>query len=200
MVITKSLTILGAGDTSTFIDASGVSGAGTIFDIHNLTSGAVTIDGFSIKTGLADTVASNGIIVYGLSGGATVTISNNTIEGNPSAAGTAKDNYSLYFYGSDESAVLVLDKNVVKGGGDNTILIERWLGPLSITGNTISRPAQDTSSSSAIYAMTYGGQAVTGRQLIDNNTFEMAGGVARNDVITFSPAYINPGGTSTTGS
>ncbi len=175
--ITKPLTILGHGQADTFLDRSTNATAGDVVDIHNL-SGDVRVDGFTVKTGPASSVASNGIHIYSLTGPGTITISNNTIWGVQSAIQTAKDNYGLIAgYFTATTPKLVFDHNTVRGGSDNPILIEKWMGPTEITNNTLyQNPLKDLSSSDVIFMMNHDGSHNNAKQLISCNTIDMGWG------------------------
>ena len=198
--ITKPLTLQGAGKTLTFMDRSANASAGTVVTIHNLT-GNVKVDGFTIKTGPASSVNSNGVSISGLTGAGTITISNNEIWGVQSATATAKDNYGLIAgYFTVTTPKLVFDSNVVHGGSDNPVLIEKWMGPTEITNNTLyQNPQKDFSSSDVIFMMNHDGAAVTARQLISGNTIDMGWGTVytsstRGVGISIASSYT--GGTS----
>jgi len=175
--ITKPLIILGHGQADTFIDRSANTTAGDVVSIHDM-SGDVKVDGFTIKTGPASTVASNGIHIYGLTGPGSITISNNTILGVQSAVSTVKDNYGLIAgYFTATTPKLVFDHNTVRGGSDNPILIEKWMGPTEITNNYLyQNPLKDFNSSDVIFMMNYDGSHNNAKQLISDNTIDMGWG------------------------
>ena len=195
--ISKALTILGAGQLTTFIDQSGNAAAGTVITIHNL-SGNVTFDGFTVKTGPASIVASNGIHINNLTGPGTITISNNVIWGVQSATQTAQINFGLIAgYFTATTPKLVFDHNVVHGGSDNPILIEKWMGPTEITNNTLyQNPLKDFSTSDVIFMMNYGGSHNTQKQLISGNTIDMGWGTTNQRGAGISIASSYTGGTA----
>ena len=178
----KPLSILGQGSSLSFIDRSATPLAGNVVSIYNL-SGNVTLDGFTFKTGPASTFASNGISISNMTGPGTITISNNEIWGVQSATQTAQINYGLIAgYFSVTTPKLVFDNNIVHGGSDNPILIEKWMGPTEITNNTLyQNPLKDFSSSDVIFMMNYGGTTNTAKQLIKGNTFDMGWGTVYNN-------------------
>ena len=171
--INKAITLTGAGSGTTFIDESGSSTAGNVVAIAGLT-GNVTLSGFTIKTGTASTVASSAISLSNNSGG-TININNCVLTAVQSASGTAFDNYGLIAgYGS--TSALVFDNNTVNGGGDNPVLIERYVGPVSITNNTIYHGPDDSASKDVIFIMNYGATDITTPQIISGNTIDVGGG------------------------
>jgi hypothetical protein len=175
--IQKPLSVLGAGANQTFIDQSGNSSAGTVVTIKNL-NGDVTFNGFTVKTGPASTVDSNGIYVggSGLTGG-TITISDNVIQCWQSANGTVKDNFGLIAgYFTSTTPKLVFARNTVYGGGSNPVLIEKWAGPTEITNNYFNNGIKNDEASDVIFMMNYGGTANNQKQLISGNTFDMGWG------------------------
>jgi hypothetical protein len=200
MDITKPLTILGQGQTTTFIDRSANASAGTVVSIHNL-SGNVKVDGFTIKTGPASSVASNGISISALTGPGTITISNNTIWGVQSATETAEDNFCLIAgYFTATTPKLVFDHNTVHGGsGGNPILIEKWMGPTEITNNILDNGIKDYGNSDVIFMMNYSGSHNTQKQLISHNTIDMGWGTIydsshRGTGISVVGSFTPPGG------
>jgi len=200
MDITKPLTILGQGQTTTFIDRSANASAGTVVSIHNL-SGNVKVDGFTIKTGPASSVASNGISISALTGPGTITISNNTIWGVQSATATAKDNFCVIAgYFTATTPKLVFDHNTVHGGsGGNPILIEKWMGPTEITNNILDNGIKDYGNSDVIFMMNYSGSHNTQKQLISHNTIDMGWGTIydsshRGTGISVVGSFTPPGG------
>ena len=114
--IQKPLSLLGQGAATTIIDVSANSSAGNAVAIHNLT-GNVMVDGFTIRTGPATSVASSGFVVGALTGTGLVTISNNVIWCVQSSLGTPYDNMGFYAYSSTPTdGKLVFDHNVIHGG------------------------------------------------------------------------------------
>jgi len=195
--ITKPLVVLGQGITNTFLDRSSNTTAGNVVNIHDL-AGNVKVDGFSIKTGPASSVASNGIHISGLTGPGTITVSNNEIWGVQSATQTTEDNYGLIAgYFTATTPKLVFDHNIVHGGSDNPILIEQWMGPTEITNNTISQnPLKDYSSSDVIFMMNHDKGHNTAKQLISGNTIDMGWGTTNQRGAGISVASSYTGGTS----
>jgi len=176
ILIQKPLSVLGAGANQTYIDQSGNSSAGTVVTISNL-NGNVTLSGFTIKTGPASTVNSNGIYVggSGLTGG-TITISDCVIQG---CLGNTKDNFGLIAgYLTSTSPRLVFTRNTVYGAGNNPALVEKWLGPTEITDNYLCQfPTKVvTTGSDILFMMNYGGTTITQNQLISGNTFDLGWG------------------------
>jgi parallel beta-helix repeat protein len=175
MDIAKPLTILGSGSATTIIDRSTDATAGDIVYIHDL-NGNLIIDGFTFKTGPASAIFSNGLHIVSVTGG-TCTISNNIIIAYQSTNGTAMQNYGVIAgYGS--TAKLVFDNNTVYGGGDNPVLIERWLGLTEITNNLIHRGPEiitDASGKDVIFMMNYDTDN-NNLQLISGNTIDLSGG------------------------
>ncbi len=177
IVIQKPVQVIGEGASSTFIDLSSDPNAGTVVTIQNL-NGDVTLSGFTIKTGPASQVASNGIYVGGggLTGG-TITISDCVIRCHQVPEGTVEDNFGLIAgYLSSAAPKLIFTRNKVYGGGSNPVLIERWLGPTEITYNEFDNGVKDDEASDVIFMMNYGGTTITAKQLIAYNTFDMGWG------------------------
>ena len=177
VAINKALTVIGQNPTvPTAIDLSGNPTGGTVVTIPGGTTGNVTFKGFSLVTGPAATVNSNGIHVTspGASGG-TVTIQNNEIHTVQSAAGTAMENYG-FIAGYGSTSALLFDNNKVYGGGDNPVLIERWLGQVDFTNNTVYRGPDDSTTKDAIFVMNYGASNITTLQRFEGNTIDMSGG------------------------
>ncbi|MCX6223881.1 MAG: right-handed parallel beta-helix repeat-containing protein [Bacteroidia bacterium] len=196
MDIAKSIQVLGQGPANTIVDRSLNTTAGDIVYIHNL-SGDVKVDGFTIKTGPASSVASNGVNIRTLTGPGTITISNNEIWGVQSATQTAKINYGLIAgYFTVTTPKLVFDNNKVFGGSDNPILIEKWMGPTEITNNFLyQNPLKDFSASDVIFMMNYGGSHNTQKQLISGNTIDMGWGTTNQRGAGISVASSYTGGT-----
>ena len=157
----------------------------------DVTAGSVLIEGFSIETGAATLVGSNGIDVSSISDGVTVTIHANAVRGRQGVTDLTPDNFPVYAHntGGGSTAELVLTDNVLYGGGDNTLLLEGWRGPILVSGNTIHRPAQDTSTTSVIFTMNYGNVDATGAEVFEGNTIVMSGGSTRADVITVASGF-----------
>jgi hypothetical protein len=175
VLIQKPLSVLGASANTTYIDLSGNSSVGTVVTIKNL-NGDVTFTGFTVKTGPASTVDSNGIAVSGLTGG-TITISDNVIQCWQSASGTVEDNFGLIAgYFTSTTPKLVFTRNTVYGGGDNPVLIEKWAGPTEITNNYFDNGIKNDEASDVIFMMNYGGTTNNQKQLISGNTFDMGWG------------------------
>ena len=191
LVISQALTLRGAGIGATIVDASADTAAGNILAVHDVTAGSVLIEGFSIETGAATLVGSNGIDVSSISDGVTVTIHANAVRGRQGVTDLTPDNFPVYAHNTSggSTADLVLTDNVLYGGGDNTLLLEGWRGPILVSGNTIHRPAQDTSSTSVIFTMNYGNIDATGAEVFEGNTIVMSGGSFRADVITVASGF-----------
>jgi hypothetical protein len=197
--IQKPLSLLSAGASTTNIDRSANPAAGTVVTIHNL-AGNVTLNGFTIKTGPASTVASNGIHISNLTGPGTITITNNIIWGVQSATGPAKDNFPLIAgYFAVTTPKLVFDHNIVHGGGSNPILIEKWMGPTEITNNTLDNGIKDDEASDVIFMMNYDGSHNTQKQLISGNTIDMGWGTTNQRGAGISIASSFNGGTGAGG-
>jgi len=173
MDISIPISVIGQGIGVTIDDHSTDPNLGNNVTIHDVV-GNVLVTGFTLKTSPASSVHSNGVKITNVSGG-TCTITNNEIWAYQSAAGTAFENYGVIAgYGS--TSKLVFDNNTVYGGGDNPMLVEKWLGETEITNNTIHRGPDDTASKDALFMMNYGTSNITAKQLIENNTIDMGGG------------------------
>ncbi|NVO21626.1 MAG: hypothetical protein HXX13_18135, partial [Bacteroidetes bacterium] len=196
MEITKSLQVLGQGKTNTFLDRSANAAAGSIVYIHGST-GDVLVDGFTFKTGPASTKISNGVEISNLTSAGTITISNNEIWGVQSASKTAFDNFTLIAgYFTITTPKLVFTNNIVHGGSDNPLLLERWIGPTEITNNFIyQNPLKDFSASDVLFMMNYN-VTNNAKQLISGNTFDMGWGTTNQRGVGVSIASSYPGGTT----
>ena len=200
--IAKSVSVLGQGQTTTSLDRSANSSAGTVVSVHGA-CGNVKVDGFTIKTGPASTLASNGVSISNLTAMGTITISNNTIWGVQSSTQTDYDNYCLIAgYFTATTPKLVFDHNTVHGGSDNPLLLERWMGPTEITNNIIDNGIKDYGNGDVIFVMNYGGNNVAAKQLISGNSIDMSWGTIsdashRGLGISFAGSYTGgtaPGG------
>ena len=191
VLINKGMTVQGAGVGSSIIDASASVATGNVVKI-DIASGNVLFDGFTIKTG----VSLNGIYETSTSSGSTITISHNKIEGfGPTS--TEKMNFGLIAgYGSP--AALVFTYNTITNCGDNTILLERHVGPTDVSYNTFDRTAGDWSSD-AYFCMNHDAADITSLQKVSHNTIDMGAGTVFEDGtrgcgITFAGAYTSTNG------
>ena len=191
ILVDKPLTIQGGGIGVSFIDASASTATGNVVKI-DIASGDVLFDGFTIKTGKS----LHGITASSTSSGSTITISHNRIEGYGPTA-TDEKNYGLIAgYGS--LASLVFTYNEITNCGDNTILLERHVGPTDVSYNTFDRTAGDWSSD-AYFNMNYGGTDITTLQKVSNNTIDMGAGTVftnatRGVGISFTSSYTGVAG------
>ena len=192
--IQKPLSLLGEGAATTTIDVSANSSAGNVVAIHNLT-GNVTVDGFTIRTGPATSVASSGFVVGALTGTGLVTISNNVIWCIQSSLGTPYDNMAFYAYSSTPTdGTLVFNHNVIHGGTGtatdgvgNPVLVEQWLGQITLTNNTIDDGISNATTNDIIFIMNHDASNISAKYLISGNTIDMVSSSALRTMGTTSP-------------
>lgn len=179
ILITKGLTLQGAGADTTFIAPNAVTNASTIV-VRNPTSD-VLIDGFTFamqpKPDYGSAVVVTGTTIEVDS--ATVTISHNVVNGSGNA--TVAD---FGFYGQGNHAKLVITDNVISKTGDNPICMEKQMGSTVVSNNTIY--IADNVDYNPYFSMTYGGNIVTTSQIVTGNTFYLDhAGTGWSEAITF---------------
>lgn len=186
ITINKALTLQGAGDDVTIIDGTGLT-ATTLVSAPNLTSGALSIDGFTFKDDpTPDAALTYPVSIYNCQSPATASFTNNTIIG----AGSADYDWGLLVQGGN--CTHTIKNNLFDNVGGNAILIERALGDVEIGNNTFLVPNGNTSP--AIWSMSYGTESdphtVTGLHWYHDNTIQckVDGGTIRGG-IGFAPAY-----------
>lgn len=179
IIITKGITLQGAGATTTSIAPSVVTNNST-FIVRN-PSGDVTIDGFNFvmqpKPSYGSAVVVEGQVIAVDS--ATVTISNNIVTGSDDGS---KSDYG--FYGQGNNAKVVITGNVINKTGDNPINFENQFGSTSVTNNTIN--ITTNVDYNPYYSMVYTGTVST-PQIVEGNTFNLDhSGSGYAEAITFT--------------
>ena len=168
LVVDKPLTLSGAGDGLSTIDATWFGTAGNVIDITGLT-GNTKIEGFDILTG----DNSNGIHS---SGGTDATgrieILNNHIIGTYAVS----DYQYGVIAGYGDVRTLVISGNEISNTYSNSILVELQMGASEITGNTLN------GGYPSIFFMTYDGHDVTALQKVSGNTIDMSAAETGSDV------------------
>ena len=168
LVVDKPLTLSGAGDGLSTIDATGFGTAGNVIDITGLT-GNTKIEGFDILTGDNN----NGIHA---SGGTDPTgrieILNNHIIGTYAVS----DYQYGVIAGYGDVRTLVISGNEISNTYSNSILVELQMGASEITGNTLN------GGYPSIFFMTYDGHDVTPLQKVSGNTIDMSAAETGSDV------------------
>lgn len=182
ILITKGITLQGAGAATTFIAPSAVTNNSTIV-VQN-PSGDVLIDGFTFTMqpkpnyGSAVAVTGKNIAVDS----ATVTISNNVVNGSNDGS---KSDYG--FYGQGNHAKLVITKNTINKTGNNPIVMENQVGSTTVSNNIIY--ITDNVDYNPYFSMTYGGTIVTTPQIVEGNRIYLDhAGTGYSEAITFVAA------------
>ncbi len=188
ILITKALTVYGAGAGATIVDGQLVAPPTVGLVRITANTGNVIFSGFTVRNAGKISGTRVGIYAQCALPGVTYTISNDTIYGinDPND----DQDYGVYAYQGNES--LVFTNNSITQTGANPILIEQHLGPVEISYNTLDVGVW---GSDAIFCMTYGGYNVTTLQRIRNNTINMGTGGNPFDIdhratgITFASSY-----------
>lgn len=188
ILITKGLTLQGAGATNTFIAPTAVTNNSTVV-VQN-PSGNVTISGFNFvmqpkpSYGSAVVVTGTGIAVDSV----TVTISNNVVTGSNDGA---KADYG--FYGQGNNAKIVITGNTINKTGDNPIVMEQQFGSTTVENNTFYITASPDYD--AYYSMVYSGNTISTPQIVQNNVFHLDhSGSGYSQAISFTTAVLNAWG------
>ena len=117
----SSLTIAGAGASSTIVDGGSLS---SVITVH---SGTVIVSGLTVENGYVPNSAGGGILNFG-----TTTVTNSVISGN--AAGNGADGAGLY----NDGSLSVSDSTVSGNSGGAGAGIYNFSGQLSVSDSTIS--------------------------------------------------------------
>jgi hypothetical protein len=187
LIISKPLTLSGAGVGLSIIDATSFSTQGSVIDITALTDNT-KIEGFDIKTG----DKSNGIhFAGGTDAGGKIEILNNHIISTNYNNGDGVDQFGV-IGGYGDLRHVIISNNEISNTGDNSILLERHMGASDITGNTLN------GAFPTIFFMTYNGNNVTTLQKVSDNTIDFNTAVANSggSGVAFWPSYYdasNPG-------
>jgi len=188
ILITKGLTLQGAGAANTFIAPSSTTDNSTII-VRN-PSGDVTINGFNFvmqpKVNYGSAVVVTGATIDIDS--ATVTISNNVVTGSDNGA---KSDYG--FYGQGNNAKIVITGNTINKTGDNPIVMEQQFGSSTVENNTFYITASPDYD--AYYSMVYSGKTISTPQIVQNNVFHLAhDDSGYSQAISFTTAVLNAWG------
>ena len=185
IVITKGITLQGAGRDSTFIAPSTATNNNTI-TVRNPT-GDVKIDGFNFvmqpKPDYGSAVSITGTTIAVDS--ATVTISNNKVTGS-------NDGYKgdFGFYGQGNNAKIVITGNIIDKTGANSICMEQQIGTTVVEGNTFY--ITNDVFYDPYFSMVYNGKTVSTPQIVQGNTFYLDhSGTGYSEAITFDTAVLN---------
>ena len=188
ILITKGLTLQGAGAVNTFIAPSTITNNSTII-VQNPT-GNVRIDGFNfvmqpkVNYGSAVLVTGETIDIDS----ATVTISNNVVTGSDNGA---KSDYG--FYGQGNNAKIVITGNTINKTGDNPIVMEQQFGSSTVENNTFYITASPDYD--AYYSMVHSGKTISTPQIVQNNVFHLNhGDSGYSQAISFTTAVLNAWG------
>jgi hypothetical protein len=186
--ITKSLSMLGAGVATTFIDGTGVTPV--LPGLVNITNetGAVTLDGFTIRNAPAS--GGTRITIWARQAdegpvySSSMTITHNILVGSGHLVST--NDYGLY--SKYNKSNLVFSNNDVSNFGGNAFLFELHTGPAEISHNTIT--VDPDCGSTAFFSMSYkdgyaNNNNVTGKQWLHDNTINANG----ESAITIASAW-----------
>jgi hypothetical protein len=182
VLITKTLTVTGAGAATTIINGGGnppPSGGLVRIEPPSGDTGNVSFSGFTITNPGLSGGSRYGMFVKPLDTATVVTISNNRIVGNNSS------DYGLYAYRNRGS--IIFTSNVITNTAYNGVLIEQPLNATNFSSNTITVAGTST----AYFAMTYDSENVTSLQRVANNTFNSANASAI--IFNPSPAFVSSG-------
>jgi len=185
ILISKGITLQGAGAANTYIAPSSVTNNSTIV-VQNPT-GNVKIDGFTFTMQPKENYGS-AILVTGTSislDAVTVTISNNVVNGSDD--GTKSD---FGFYGQGNNAKLIITNNVINKTGDNPIVMENQSGSTTVSNNIFY--ITSSPDYNPYFSMAYNGTTVTTPQIVEGNTFYLDhSGSGYSEAITFDTAVLN---------
>jgi hypothetical protein len=187
IVISKAVTVRGAGAALTTIDGSSAALTSSGL-VRILADGNVTFRGFTLKNAGKASGVIIGILAQSVTAGITYTISYNVIYGSNNDA--EEDDYG--FYSQSNKANLVFTRNRITQTGANNMVLEKHSGSSEVSFNSLDCGVYGTDS---FFDMTYGGLDVTALQSIHHNTFDLGtGGTANCTGISFASSYRNPGG------
>lgn len=185
ILITKSVTVTGAGLATTTIDGNNVdSGSGLAglvrIDPPSGDTGAVNFSGFTITNPGSIGGTRAGMFVKSQDAAMVVTISNNKI------LGVNTTDYGIWVYRSIGSVVFT--NNQITNTGYNAVLVEQPFNATDFSNNTITAAGASTS----YFAMTYDGVDVTTLQKVANNIINSPA----NSGIIFnaSPSFVGTNG------
>jgi hypothetical protein len=191
VVIDKSLTIIGGGASSTFIDGSGVviASAGLV---KITAAGDVTFSEFTIENAPLDaSLTTFGILSECNTPGVTYTISNSRIIGT---GDTNPADFEAGFYSQHDQANVIFKYNTITNEGGNNMVFEVHTGATEISHNNLEA---GLGGGDSVFFMTYDASDVTTLQNVSYNSFNMGTGSDfdyshRSTGVTFAapgPAY-----------
>ena len=153
LIINKPITLTGAGDDLSIIDGTGLT-ATPLVSVTDLTSGALSISGFTFMDDDVLSADFNPVSIYDCQSPATVIFTDNTILGTNTSIGTGDpiEDRGLLIQGGN--CAHTIKNNVFDNIGSNAILVEKATGPVEIGNNEIIVPNGNISA--AIWSMSYG--------------------------------------------
>jgi hypothetical protein len=170
IVISRALTLKGAGSASTFIN--GVGPGSSIAVLYITAAGNVALRAFTITN---PPVTEDGDLRFGILtnspiSGVTYTISNNRVIGtnNPDAF----EDYGIYGQNGGKENLLITN-NVVTQTGSNNIVVETHQGKTEISYNTLDAGCY---GADPIFVMTHSGKDVSNSQKVYHNSIDMGTG------------------------
>jgi hypothetical protein len=172
VVISKALTLQGAGAATTIIDGTGLAANPLV--VISAGAGNVKFDGFTVQNGGVPGGTHFQMTLGGGNPGDIVTITNNIIIGS---GDDANDDYGMY--ATSGLSDLVFSGNTVSNCGYHGIFFERYKGATNIFSNNFtSLPV----AGPVIGFMTYenpldpaGSQDITTKQWVHDNTIDANG-------------------------
>ncbi len=166
IILSQSVTLLGAGIGQSIIDGGGGGGAATT-GLIRVTSGAgnVTVSGFTLQNAKGDGSATP-VRIYVLATGG----GNQTYEYLKIIGSGLDDSQEYGFYSSYNAANVTLMHSDVSGTGANAVIFERHTGTSEVALNSV---APGAFGSEAYYSRTHGAVNVSALQTVHHNTFDM---------------------------
>jgi hypothetical protein len=187
--INKSLSIIGDGADTTFINGSGVllSSSGLVKITAN--SGNVVFSGFTVCDAAQVGVNLVRMCIFTQSSlaGPTYTITDCKLYGSNNVGET--EDYGFYMQGGKEN--IVFSRNYITQTASNPICAELHTGATEISYNTLE--AQVGAASDVIFFMTYSNINVTTLQNVSYNTFDMGKGTFDNAHRSAGVTFASPG-------
>ena len=181
VIISKAIDVIGQNKTNTIIDGTGLSITQSgLIRIHNVPSGAIKIDGFTLRN--APLVGNNRFAIYatGCGAGSILHITNNILIG----WGVATTNQDWGFYSQNNQANVLFSQNEVNNFKNNSVIFELHTGPAEVSYNTIN-----AYSAPPIFSMSYktgsNNNDVLAKQHIHHNTLNTNG----SSGIVFASAF-----------
>jgi hypothetical protein len=190
VLITKGLSLVGAGIGKSIIDGGGTTSLAATGTIRITVAGGsdhVTVKGFTLQNPAYQPIVKGtnpynlrvGIYAQSIVSGPIITISGNRIVGTNVA--TEEEDYG--FYSNSSLASLVFINNQITAMGANSILIEKHPGATDVSFNTFDVGVY---GSDAYFNMNYDGADVTTLQKVSFNTIDVGTGSAVQPVSAIS--------------